>query len=78
MDNRSYSMPLYFVPEISRRANPHATADATSDPASDVTPVQDLEATRRSSLRGTGRVKQYVLRLRTNGPWLKKFLHGGK
>jgi len=69
-------MSLYFMPEISRRADSRAAADEISDPASDTTPAPDLEVTRR--LRGTGKVKQFALRLKTHGQRIQKFLHGGK
>ena len=71
-------MPLYSMPEISRQADRHAAADVFSDSASDTTPAPDLEVTRRSSQRGTEKLKHSPLSLKTNGQWIKKFLHGGK
>lgn len=67
-------MPVYLMPESSRRAAPQTAAH----PAADSSPAPDPEVTLRSSLRGTGKVKRFALRLKTNGQRIKKFLDGGK
>src|SRR5471032_2818314 len=69
--NRSPSMPT-----ISSRADPSAVADASANPA--VTPVADREDQRLSSLGILKRLKMFTVRLKTNGKWMKQFLHGGK
>jgi hypothetical protein len=69
--NRSLSMPTF-----SSRADPSAVADGSANPA--VTPVPNPEDQRLSSLGILQRLKMFTVRLKSNGKWMKQFLHGGK
>ena len=62
---------------ISRIADPNAVEGASSDTATNATPMPRTEQGRWFSLRGGERGKQFALRLKANTSWIMRFLHGG-
>lgn len=66
------------MPEISSRADPRTSANATLSPAVDRTPAPNQEEMRSFSVRGGERAKRFAAKLKANVQWMKQFLHGGK